>query len=488
MNEPSLADRLAGAVWGHLVGDAVGVPYEGQGPRPPEHVQFGASGSHGKPPGTWSDDGALMLALLDSLLEKGFGTTDQARHALAWYRDGAYTPDGEGRFDVGNATAAALQAIERGTPPEKAGAPDAAGNGSLMRILPLALVERDIPAAQLVDRAHRASRVTHGHRVADVACALYALVARRLLGGEAGRPRALADARTELRELYRSNWSADHLAALDHLEGYTERGGRGRVWDSFWSAWDAFAGADSYADTVRRAVAYGNDTDTTAAICGGLAGIHWGIDGIPADWLAGMRGKRLVWPLVGRLLRSAEYSTDDIRVDWVDLARVPGLRAASGRLGMTFLPGKRSPGIAGPHWRALEADVMWLREQHAVDTFLLLVEDHELERARVRDIAGAMAGYGIDLLRHPITDGGVPIDAHRFRQTLTDVERRLEAGKSVAVACMGGLGRTGTAVACILRDAGLGADEAIALTREARPGTLENDDQEAFVRRWPGQP
>ena len=76
------------------------------------------------------------------------------------------------------------------------------------------------------------------------------------------------------------------------------------VWDSFWSAWDAFNGADDYRSAIQRAVAYGGDTDTTAAIAGGLAGIHWGIEGIPADWLAGMRGKGIVTPLIDRLVRA----------------------------------------------------------------------------------------------------------------------------------------------------------------------------------------
>src|SRR3954470_20302146 len=101
--EPLLPDRLAGAVWGHLIGDAVGVPYEFQ--PPPAIVHFGATGTHDQPAGTWSDDGALMLALLDSLLSAGFDADDQGRRAVAWADEGAYTPDGDGRFDIGGATA-----------------------------------------------------------------------------------------------------------------------------------------------------------------------------------------------------------------------------------------------------------------------------------------------------------------------------------------------------------------------------------------------
>jgi ADP-ribosyl-[dinitrogen reductase] hydrolase len=268
-------------------------------------VRFGTAGSHGQPQGTWSDDGALMLALLDSLLDAGFDTTDQAQRALSWQRDRRYTPDGDGAFDIGGATSRALANIERGVPAENAGPTDerSGGNGSLMRILPLALVERDRPPEVLVELAHRASRVTHGHPRPQVACALYVLVARGLLEGRLGRTLVMGEALLALRHLYGSGrFSAEHAEALAHLESWPEREGRGRVWDSFWSAWDAFEGADSYEDAIRRAIAYGNDTDTTAAIAGGLAGIHWGIGGIPTEWLDRMRGKAIVEPLIERLV------------------------------------------------------------------------------------------------------------------------------------------------------------------------------------------
>ncbi len=484
--EVSLGDRLAGAVWGHLVGDAVGVPYE-FGPRlDPATVVMRGGGPHDQPPGTSSDDGALMLALLDSLLEKGFDTTDQAQRALAWYRGTAYTPDGDGRFDIGNATRAALERFEAGTPAEECGLPTAAGNGSLMRILPLALVQRDTPAEELVDHAHRASSVTHGDHRAHVCCALYVLIARELLAGARDRQGVLESAVGTLSRFYRSAGVASELGkALEFTLGYTERGGRGRVWDSFWSAWDAFESADSYEETIRRAVAYGDDTDTTAAIAGALCGLYWGIDGIPSGWLDGMRGKSVAWPLVARLLATAGYRTDDIRVDWVDLARVPGLASAPGRLGMTFLPGKRDIGMAGDHWRVLDNDASLLRAAHGVDRLVLLVADDELAVTRVRDFAAAMERHGVDLVRYPIEDGSVPTDPESFTALLGQIRQSVEEGQSVAVACRGGLGRTGTVVASVLRDGGLDGESAIALTRRSREGTIETAPQESFIREWP---
>ena len=77
------------------------------------------------------------------------------------------------------------------------------------------------------------------------------------------------------------------------------------MFDSFWSAWEAFASSGSYRETIERAVGYGNDTDTTAAIAGGLAGIRWGLNeadgGIPVEWLDALRGKDIVEEILGRL-------------------------------------------------------------------------------------------------------------------------------------------------------------------------------------------
>ena len=177
-----------------------------------------------------------------------------------------------------------------------------------------------------------------------------------------------------------------------------------------------------------------------------------------------------------------------MRVDWVNLRGVPALDGAGGRLGMTFLPGKRHPGRAGDHWRELDADATALRDVHDVDTLLLLVEDRELEAARVRLLGHAMSQAGIKLLRHPIVDFGVPADEQAFRAVLHEVIERVRSGQHVAVACMGGLGRTGTVVACLLREAGMHADDAVIYTRMAREGAIETAEQAEFVRNWRPEP
>jgi ADP-ribosylglycohydrolase/protein-tyrosine phosphatase len=489
------AERLEGAVWGHLVGDALGVPYEFRPPEAIGEVAFGVRGTHGQPPGTWSDDGALMLALLDSVVAWDdtsgppvvrFDSADQGRRIRRWYEEGAYTPDGDGRFDVGNATRAAIDALRAGVPAEEAGSvlPDGLGNGSLMRILPVALAGRDLDDATLVRWALTASGVTHGAALPRVACALYVLLAVRLLAAPEAPAAALAGARVALTTQVAGTPLADALA---QLLAWNRRTGGGHVADSFWSAWEAFEGAASYEAAVTRAVRFGHDTDTTAAIAGGLAGIRWGVDGIPAAWLAAMGGHDVAGPLIDRLLARAGWRTSTgspIRVDWVPLGEVPGLASARGALGMTLLPGKRRDGYSGPHWRDPVADARRLREVHRCDTFLLLVEDVDLAMSRAWATVPALEAAGIRVVRHPVPDLDVPRDPAAYRATLDDVLARVRNGERVVVACRGGLGRTGTAVACLLVDGGLAPDEAIAHTRAARPGTVERRIQEDFVRAW----
>jgi protein-tyrosine phosphatase len=353
-----------------------------------------------------------------------------------------------------------------------------------MRILPLALAERDLDDATAVEHAHLASRVTHGHPRCQVACALHVLVARRLLCGDEPGP-ALAMARTTLRALYVGDpTSPAHLAALDELEAWEPRSGRGFVLDSIWSAWDAFAGAPDFASAVERAIRLGNDTDTTAAIAGGLAGIRWGWDGIPLAWRRGMRGHATSQPIVDRLVATTGARTSSgspLRVDRIDLAGVDGL--ANGSLGITFLPGKKREGYTGLHWRDLELDAARLRAL-GVDVLFLLVEDEELAWCRVRELPEVIPAAGIELVRFPIRDPRIPTDDVAFRAAVDDLVGRLRSGASVAIACRGGIDRSGMAAACVLVSAGFGTADAIARVHAGRHGSLTYPEQLAYVQAW----
>ncbi len=277
----------------------MGVPYEFRPPARIGTVRWGEEGSHGQPPGTWSDDGALMLALLDSLLERGFDVEDQGARAVRWMREGAYTPGG--RFDIGGTTKAALTRISQGTPAATAGGSGEGdnGNGSLMRILPIALVNPDeTDDGTLVAQASAASAVTHAHQRSRITCAIYVLLARNLLAGMQDRAEAVGEAVASFSAVMPDEW----LEEFQVVEEYHQYTGGGYVVDSFWSACDALVEASSYAETIERAIGYGNDTDTTACVAGGLAGIHWGVEAIPREWRDGMRGREIVNPLLARLL------------------------------------------------------------------------------------------------------------------------------------------------------------------------------------------
>ena len=236
------ADALRGAIYGHLVADAIGVPYEFTSPDPARAVELRGHGSHQQPAGTWSDDGALMLALLDSLVSIGWDPDDQARRILAWVDDRAYTPDGDGLFDIGNATMQAVQRLKRGIPATDAGGPpdsDEQGNGSLMRILPIALVDPPADDADLAERAHLASRVTHGALPCQVASALYVFIARALVDAQDAEPETLLTTAVErLRDAYDAQ--PDHAMELETLlvhRSHLKKPGGGWVLDSLWAAW-----------------------------------------------------------------------------------------------------------------------------------------------------------------------------------------------------------------------------------------------------------
>ncbi len=306
----SLNERISGGLWGLLVGDALGVPYEFHPPAdlPPRPAlemtpPAGFRRAHAQvPPGTWSDDGAQALALLASLLDCGrFDSEDFARRLVAWYEQGYCAVDNV-VFDVGIQTSQAIRALIDGAPAQSAGPSHerANGNGSLMRVLPLALWHRGSDA-DLVRDAHAQSQVTHGHLRSQVCCALYCLWARAILADNADDP--WRHAVTSLRAIYGADSPA--LAELDlHLRPDEPAAGQssGYVVDCLHSARLAVEQGD-YETVVKSAIALGHDTDTTACVAGGIAGMRDGVTAIPVRWTQALRGKELLEPLLQRLLQ-----------------------------------------------------------------------------------------------------------------------------------------------------------------------------------------
>jgi ADP-ribosylglycohydrolase len=306
--------RLLGSLYGLLVGDALGVPYEFHraATLPPRHeIEMepppGFWRAHrGTPSGTWSDDGALALALLDALLDEGRPDANAiAARIVAWAREGRYAVDGR-VFDIGRQTSIAVERIEQGVPPLESGGTDeySNGNGSLMRVAPLALWHRGTDA-ELAEAAHLQSAPTHAHPRSQVACALLSLTLRRILDGDTAPDEALGQAAYWLAAHYadRPPFAAE-LAGVMRAPEREEPTGSGYVVDTLWSALHAVRERD-FEGALRAAIAFGNDTDTTACVAGAIAGALHGVEAIPARWMQALRGKDIVEPLAGRLLRQA---------------------------------------------------------------------------------------------------------------------------------------------------------------------------------------
>jgi ADP-ribosyl-[dinitrogen reductase] hydrolase len=301
-------DRILGGLYGLLIGDAVGVPYEFHAANripPLEQIDLtppaGFRRAHAQAPkGAWSDDGAQALCLLASLLQAGkLDLEDFSRRLLNWYEHGYMAVDNV-VFDVGIQTSRALRAIMGGTPIERAAPAEEMnnGNGSLMRVLPLVLWHTGTDD-ELIEDAADQSIPTHAHARSQLCCALYCLWARATL---ADRGDAWVHATQTLRRYCESNaiWRTE---LEEHVQPDAAPGGKGSgyVVDCLHSARLALE-ESTFERVVQRAIAFGNDTDTTAAVAAGIAGLRHGLRGIPERWLAGLSGRSIVDPLAAELL------------------------------------------------------------------------------------------------------------------------------------------------------------------------------------------
>jgi ADP-ribosylglycohydrolase len=142
----------------------------------------------------------------------------------------------------------------------------------------------------------RSSCTTHRHVQAQLVCALYVLIAQGMLRGE-----DVGQARVAAEVVVATVVGREHKQDFKTVLEFKGRTGSGHVLDCYWSALEALEGARSYQEAVVAAIKHGHDTDTTACVAGGLAGIKWGLGGIPEDWLWGMQGRWIVEPLVAKL-------------------------------------------------------------------------------------------------------------------------------------------------------------------------------------------
>jgi len=300
-------ERIRGGLYGLLIGDALGVPYEFSSPAniPERHLiemspPSGFARAHrAVPAGTWSDDGAQALVLLDSLVTcSSLDLKHFSDGLLAWYQSGFMTPDGH-VFDVGIQTMHALENYARNGDPLTCSPSDdwSNGNGSLMRTLPCAFVLTPT-STDIIARARQQSIPTHAHLRSQLACALYSLMAWQLVEGKTPIE-ALDYAQDTLEEAVHPTERFELGIVLDgRLEPSK---GSGYVVDSLWSAIRCVLATSNYEDCLRNAISLGNDTDTTACIAGGLAGILYGEQGMPVRWKEALNGRSVVEDVLSRL-------------------------------------------------------------------------------------------------------------------------------------------------------------------------------------------
>ena len=323
---------IKAAIFGGVVGDALGVPVEfsSRADRKADPVtDMREYGTHWQPKGTWSDDSSMALAALDSILLKGgIDYADMMERFRDWRRNGAYTPHGN-VFDIGITCSGAIDRFRPGVDPLECGATGERenGNGSLMRIMPVSLYDafredywQDEILNKTAENTHGASSLTHRHPRSLIGCMLHTSICHELIFRD-GQPVQVAlqkaidktlqfyenvventDGSTDesvagtqqaqkwYDDAFRAEIAADSYARLRDLEAFknlpeSSIQSSGYVVHTLEAAIWCLLNSESYADCVLKAVNLGDDTDTVGAVAGGLAGLAFGFDSIPAEWL-----------------------------------------------------------------------------------------------------------------------------------------------------------------------------------------------------------
>lgn len=322
------AEVMKNGMLGLVVGDALGCPVQFMSRREIRNRERGPVvgmeefGTYDMPIGTWTDDSSLALAALDSIrVVGGIDPADIISRFCKWQFNGAYTPYGKA-FDQGLTCIEAIYNFRKTKDPETCGrrGEHANGNGALMRILPVCLyyveqVQRGCCSdADAIEGIHRVASLTHNHLRSNIACGLYYFMAKALvtLGQDHEENALAADNRNDNSvsnaflldclqkgldegfDFYEAD--VENLAQLAYygrtcdLEEFVEVPDEkikssGYVVDSFEAAVWCLATTDNFKDCLLKAVNLGDDTDTVAAIAGGLAGLYYGVDAFPAEWL-----------------------------------------------------------------------------------------------------------------------------------------------------------------------------------------------------------
>lgn len=294
--------HLRDGIMGMCVADAIGVPVEfnsRESLRTEPVTDIRGYGTYQVPPGTWSDDTSMTLALLDSLTT-GLDYKDIMDKFLSLLQEAHYTPY-EDVFDIGYATRKAIMKYAQGEQPLNCGGQSEYdnGNGSLMRILPLAYYLRAHYGDSFTENEeamtiiHFVSALTHAHPRSQIACGLYCSIASLLIqdcGLSSAISAGIERAKTYYEQLEGYQEELQHYKRLWDMESFRrlpeeEIQSSGYVVDSLEAAIWCLLNTEDYKSCVLKAVNLGEDTDTIASIAGGLAGLSYGVEQIPPHWL-----------------------------------------------------------------------------------------------------------------------------------------------------------------------------------------------------------
>jgi ADP-ribosyl-[dinitrogen reductase] hydrolase len=281
---------IKNSILGLILGDALGVPVEfkfrEELDRNPVKDMVGY-GNNNQPPGTWSDDSSMTLVTLESL-SKGYNPEEIMKGFCKWAHQGYMTPYGK-TFSIGNTTSNACRSYKINKDIKTCGETleRSNGNGSLMRILPISIFFANDSEKTIIEKSFEISGLTHNHIRSKITCALYSLIVSNLLK-EKNLYGALANA-NRIIEAYIPNEEKTHFKRITDFEilqlNRSAIKSSGYVIDTLEaSLWCLFNSSD-YKEAILKAINLGGDTDTIAAVTGGVAGITFGLEHISSKWI-----------------------------------------------------------------------------------------------------------------------------------------------------------------------------------------------------------
>ena len=281
--------KIKDSIMGFVVGDALGVPYEFSSreemKKDPATDMIGY-GTYNMPPGTFSDDSSLVLATMNSIIHKNeIDYEDILAEFVKWYQDSKYTQYNN-TFDIGTTTLESLNNYIKGENPLECGGREERdnGNGSLMRILPLAFVD-DMD----YETIENVSGLTHDHDRSKIACVFYVELVKAVANDKT-ISEAVNIASEKIKNHYNSNENLSYFNRITDGSicdlSSNDIKSSGYVIDTLESVVYILLNTYNFKDSILHAVDLGGDTDTIAAIVGGVSGLYYGYDSIPEDWIS----------------------------------------------------------------------------------------------------------------------------------------------------------------------------------------------------------